>query len=622
VIIKQQGTEYTGTYTATFNKQLGHFTLKRVEDGNFVGEWWESDKKRRGVFKLSLAGNGESIQVAWEAAQGDKGESTWKRAHRYGTQTHAQTSRFTNSLGMQFALIPKGKAWMGGGGGKLGTKEVEFKEDFYLGVYEVTQEQWAQLMPRHRNHFSRVGGGADLVKGLTDDELKRFPAENMSWDETQQFLALLNERDKQPGWLYRLPTEAEWEFACRCGGLADRLDGAFDFYLDKSASELLPGQANFNNLPKRTCEVGSYKPNRLGLYDMHGNVWEWCDDLDSRLRVARGGGWNVESYKCRAAHRATGESSYRYTHQGLRLARVPAPADPNRRVAELVQSLGGKIRQDFSLESKPIIEVNLLHSRVRDEDLRSLADLKHLQTLILGDTRISDQGLTHLRGLSNLEMLDLGTTEITDAGLVHLKGLTNLRRLELFRTTIGDAGLADLSGLTELRVLGLEGTRVGDAGLAHLKGMTRLYALNLGGTNVTDAGLEHLRGLSLRELHIHGTRATEAAKKRVLEFKPGAPAAPGGKAPASPSDPDRRAAEWVLSIGGRVTLRVDAGLREVLEAKNLPTERFAVETVNLHANQKVTDSGLANLQGLTNLSQLVLINVPVSDAGLAYIREL
>jgi serine/threonine protein kinase len=187
-------------------------------------------------------------------------------------------------------------------------------------------------------------------------------------------------------------------------------------------------------------------------------------------------------------------------------------------VLALIDRLGGKSRQDFSIPDRPLLEVHLLRSSVQDDDLRWLAGQTHLQVLILGDTRISDAGLAHLQGLTNLQRLDLGTTDITDAGLVHLKGLTRLTRLELYRTTIGDAGLAHLSGLHELRVLGLEGTRVGDAGLAHLKALTRLEALNLGGTNVSDEGLEHLQGLTnIREFHVHATRVTQSAKRRLQE---------------------------------------------------------------------------------------------------------
>jgi formylglycine-generating enzyme required for sulfatase activity len=142
---------------------------------------------------------------------------------------------------------------------------------------------------------------------------------------------LLNEKEQDVGWQYRLPKELEWEYACRGGPLGNRSQSAFDFYLDKPTNELQPEQANFNRVLKRTCKVGSYKPNRLGLYDMHGNVWEWCDDLfdpkdpaRASHRVHRGGGWQYDSGSCGAAFRSGLAPSYPVIDLGLRLARVPS----------------------------------------------------------------------------------------------------------------------------------------------------------------------------------------------------------------------------------------------------------------------------------------------------------
>ncbi len=93
---------------------------------------------------------------------------------------------------------------MGGGGGKLGEKEVEIKQHFYLGKYLLTQEEWQNVMGNNPSHFSRSGVGKDAVKVISDADLKRFPVENVSWDDTQAFLAELNKRAKEGGWAYRL----------------------------------------------------------------------------------------------------------------------------------------------------------------------------------------------------------------------------------------------------------------------------------------------------------------------------------------------------------------------------------------------------------------------------------
>lgn len=249
-------------------------------------------------------------------------------------QAAALPPKFTNSLGMEFTLVPKGKSWLGGGRGTPGDKEVEIGHDFYLGVYEVTQEEWEKVTGLSPSHFSRSGGGKDAVKDISDADLKRFPVEKVSWNDAQAFLARLNQRDEQAGWIYRLPTEVEWEYACRGGPLRDRAESAFDFYLQKPSNELRPDQANITSAQslKRPSKVGSYAPNRLGLYDMHGNVWEWCDDAEKNakgplLRTHRGGGWIHVAANCRAAYRFAQQSTDRDFNRGLRLARVPAGKD-------------------------------------------------------------------------------------------------------------------------------------------------------------------------------------------------------------------------------------------------------------------------------------------------------
>jgi formylglycine-generating enzyme required for sulfatase activity/Tol biopolymer transport system component len=249
-------------------------------------------------------------------------------------QAGALPPKYTNSLGMEFALVPKGRFWMGGTGGKRGDKEVEIPHDFYLGVYEVTQEEWRKVTGRRPSHFSRTGHGKDTVEEIRDADLKSFPVENVSWYDAQLFLARLNERNEHTDWVYRLPTEAEWEYACRGGPLGDTLDSASDFYFDKATNVLLPEQANFQHEKdlKRTCKVGSYPPNRLGLRDMHGNVWEWCaDEVASDPKdpnavspgVIRGGCWRADGGASRAASRFVLSPWFRDYTIGLRLARVP-----------------------------------------------------------------------------------------------------------------------------------------------------------------------------------------------------------------------------------------------------------------------------------------------------------
>ena len=229
---------------------------------------------------------------------------------------------------MEFVLVPTGRFWMGGGGGIAGGKDVAIPSDFYLGRYEVTQEEWGKVMKTNPSSFQRTGLERSKVADIDENELKRFPVDDVSWNSCQAFIARLNELEKAKGWKYRLPTEAEWEYACRGGPMVDRAESAFSFYLDKPLNTLLPEQANFSQSGLwRPCKVGSYAPNRLGLYDMHGNVWEWCDGVlreGSPNRVHRGGSYRYDSEFSRAAHRGGHPPSYESSDHGLRLARVPS----------------------------------------------------------------------------------------------------------------------------------------------------------------------------------------------------------------------------------------------------------------------------------------------------------
>ena len=115
---------------------------------------------------------------------------------------------FKNSIGMEFVKVPKGTAWLGGGGGKPGETKVEIKADFYLGKYEVTQEEWETITGLTPSMFNR---GNVAVEGIADAGLKRFPVEMVSWDDCQLFIEWLNKKEKGTGWVYRLPTADEWE---------------------------------------------------------------------------------------------------------------------------------------------------------------------------------------------------------------------------------------------------------------------------------------------------------------------------------------------------------------------------------------------------------------------------
>ncbi len=241
----------------------------------------------------------------------------------------------TNSIGMKLVLVKPGTFLMGSPEGEAGRSgdehqhEVEITRSFYVGVYEVTQEQYKRVMGENPSFFSSTGGGKDKVQGM---DTRQFPVESVSWEDALEFCRRLKERpeEKSKGRVYRLPTEAEWEYVCRGGHLFKSPSPPFHF-----GNSLSSTQANFDgNSPfggaaegpylERTTKVGSYPTNHpLGLYDLHGNVWEWCADWydagyyqrsprprqdpqgpeKGERRVLRGGCWVIIGGYCRAAYR-------------------------------------------------------------------------------------------------------------------------------------------------------------------------------------------------------------------------------------------------------------------------------------------------------------------------------
>jgi formylglycine-generating enzyme required for sulfatase activity len=227
-----------------------------------------------------------------------------------------------NMLGMQFVEVKAGSFQMGsddGGSDEKPVRTVQITRDFWMGKTEVTQKQYQQLMGSNPSSFK----GDDL------------PVESVSWDDAVEYCEALTKLEQSAnrlpqGYVYRLPTEAEWEYACRAG-----TTGPYAGNLDEMGWRRL-------NSGSKTQPVGGKKPNAWGLYDMHGNVWEWCRDWygdypsgsvtdppqgasSGSDRVFRGGSWFGTDSFCRSAYRNWFGPTCRSNALGFRVVLAPVP---------------------------------------------------------------------------------------------------------------------------------------------------------------------------------------------------------------------------------------------------------------------------------------------------------
>ena len=233
-----------------------------------------------------------------------------------------------NGLKLEMAAIPGGTFLMGSpedekerDGNESPQHEVTVP-DFFMGKYPVTQAQYQAIMGNNRSHF----------KG------SQRPVEKVSWNDAVKFCELLSQRT---GKKYTLPSEAQWEYACRAGTTTP-------FYFGETITTDLAnydGNYTYASAPqgeyrRQTTDVGTFPPNAFGLYDMHGNVWEWCFDdwvdnynnaptnssavtSSSNKKLLRGGSWLNASWYCRSAYRGRIDAGVRSDGIGFRLA-VPA----------------------------------------------------------------------------------------------------------------------------------------------------------------------------------------------------------------------------------------------------------------------------------------------------------
>jgi formylglycine-generating enzyme required for sulfatase activity/serine/threonine protein kinase len=238
-----------------------------------------------------------------------------------------------NSIGMKLAVIPPGTFTMGEGGGAV---DVTLTKPFRIGVHEVTQGQWRAVME------TEPWKGTPIV--LEDANV---PATYVTWIHAVEYCRKLTDSERESGklldgWEYRLPTETEWEWACRSGTTTSFSFGDDEQQLEEYAFY----KSNANDTVERYAHaIGLKKPNPWGLFDMHGNVWERCSDwhgdalpggtnptgpTEGSNRVRRGGSWLDSAQNCRSASRFGLDPSDRGAHVGFRVALYPTGGQVSR----------------------------------------------------------------------------------------------------------------------------------------------------------------------------------------------------------------------------------------------------------------------------------------------------
>ncbi len=254
--------------------------------------------------------------------------------HLGAEQPKDEVKVVTNSIGMMLVPIPPGKFVMGSPEKELHrnsdevSHEVTITRPFHMGIYEVTQQQYEVVMGANPSFFAKSGGGKQRVNRK---DTAQHPVERVSWNDAVAFCKKLSAKE---GKTYRLPTEAEWEYACRAGANT----------VFHAGNDFNSNLANINGLVyssygkeeagpfyRATVPCGEYKENKFRLFDMHGNVQEWCSDwyagdyykkspkddppgpAEGTERVLRGGAWPSSAKACRSAgrnHLPPDEKSY------------------------------------------------------------------------------------------------------------------------------------------------------------------------------------------------------------------------------------------------------------------------------------------------------------------------
>ncbi len=533
-----------------------------------------------------------------------------------------------NSLGMELRLLEGGRYLRGTDGGEraLGLafplsvnaqyfgnpespKHVTWiTKPFWIASTEVTVRQWRKFVeatgyvttaekvnhgmvgwsptpedePLYQSHdFERKAEFTWRNPGFEQSD--DHPVVGVSWEDSQAFLKWLSRKESAT---YRLPTEAEWEFACRAGtdswfsfgdeprAVAHKHANLANVELERHRKHSAERQwlLDWDREPEDgnvfTAPVGSYEPNAFGLHDMHGNVWEWCQDLwldtfykrydwsqrgeprsiavdpvnesepqtdTNRFRSIRGGSWYNGPVICRSANRVGWDEPDAAAYIGFRVVREADPGisttardafEAEEKARAAVTEAGGEFSSSDGLE----LSLELEAEACRPDLLPLLARLPELKKLSLNPREsfpLSQADLDSIARAKSLQDLNFrGPFDLSAVDLSRLAELPQLAKLNFSRSTsLGDAELAELATLTTLREFGCFGTSGGitDAGIVHLAANKELEILRLEEVDADGSFLAKFAGAPLIELFLTGGgqkkgTLTDANAKRLSAF--------------------------------------------------------------------------------------------------------
>lgn len=598
---------------------------------------------------------------------------------------------YTNSIGMKFRLIPPGDFTMGSTAeaieealkftgedthwqkcikSEAPQHKVILTQPIYLGVNEVTQAEYEKVMGVNPSHFAPSGEGKGAVAGM---ETTSHPVETVSWNHAAEFCAKLSKQEElKPfyflagesitpldGTGYRLPTEAEWENACRAGTTTK-------YWIGDKDEDLVRAGWFGTNFGGRTHAVGKLQANPFGLYDVHGNVWEWVEDWweptyygelkekpainpsgaasAGSLRVLRGGSWHFDASGCRAAFRGASHPPNRHHGIGFRVAipfavaqtltsssvvpgEPPAKSVSDTQMLDFVRSTGGRLTLGepplagtslTAIEnprplSSDVVHFDFCRSKLNegkefgDEQLTRLAELLKLRpdieigVLNLVGTNITNRGLLTL-GQVPIEELMLDNTNVACDEIAEQLSTFPVADWD-FGPKLTSKGLEILAKNPYLRGISLDSRFIGLQSLSVLTNskLERLQ-LSLWPDRPLPEVPQFKRITSLKSLYLPGPGIS---KEKVEEFKVALPRVIvrttryADRLPRVPQYPenDLEILELVESVGGHIAQYRSEGLVKLLKDDNPRLSPDAIN-INIWNRSEFTDPVMKRLATL------------------------